>query len=185
MKNEPSTQGNPNPSTLPSSQSSGQIIPRTRLERIRPDSWANNVDISGLGVTQEKSVNPIFSADFEGKDLRDTLKEYTKTEAFKENLTAKIKILFPDDSEKVSIENYKSPDSHNYESHKIVICGDKKFHFKPAFQTKNYNAGSKYNELFYYKMCQELGIGPECSRHHNGGFRSFIYSHRRFINSQY
>jgi hypothetical protein len=111
---------------------------------------------------EEEALNPKFPADLSNQDLKDVLKIYTKTEIFRQNLIAKIKILFPEDSENVSIKDYEFTDSHNCESHKIVICGDKKFHFKPTFQCQGTNAGSKFNELFYYKMCEHLGIGPQC-----------------------
>jgi len=166
MQNTTSTNTNPesskNPLNLPS-----RLIPRARssnwVPKITTEEPEKKEETPELKQREEKeALNPKFPADLLNQNPKDTLREYTKTEVFKQNLISKIKILFPEDSENVSIKDYEFFDSLNCESHKIVICGDKKFHFKPAFQTQSCNNGSKYNELFYYKMCEHLGIGPRC-----------------------
>jgi hypothetical protein len=166
MQSEPSINTKPESSNNPLSPS------LRRISKARSSNWPVGItteepekkeEASELKQRpEEEALNPKFPADLSNQDLKDVLKIYTKTEIFRQNLIAKIKILFPEDSENVSIKDYEFTDSHNYASHKIVICGDKKFHFKPTFQCQGTNAGSKFNELFYYKMCEHLGIGPQC-----------------------
>ena len=165
-------QSEPSINTKPESSNKPLNLPSSRIPRARSSNWVPKItteepekkeETSELKQRPEEEVlNPKFPADLSNQDLKDVLKIYTKTEIFRQNLIAKIKILFPEDSENVSIKDYEFTDSHNCESHKIVICGDKKFHFKPTFQCQGTNAGSKFNELFYYKMCEHLGIGPQC-----------------------
>jgi len=166
MQSETSINTNLESSKNPLPPSSRQLVRRRTSKwgaKVTTEESEKKEETSELKQREEEeALNPKFSADLSNQDLKETLKIYTTTEIFKQNLIAKIKILFPEDSENVSIKDYEFTDSHNYASHKIVICGDKKFHFKPAFQCQGTNAGSKYNELFYYKMCEHLGIGPQC-----------------------
>lgn len=95
-------------------------------------------------------------------DLRNTLGEYASTPNFNENLVKKFSQIHPSITN-FEIKQYFSRETLNSKSHKIImIDGKESFHVKPTIQTFNKTDGTKYNELFYYKMCEHLGIGPRC-----------------------
>jgi len=105
---------------------------------------------------------PIFTAKSSDADFRDILGIYTSTPNFNENLAKKILQIHPSITN-FEIKQYFSRETLNSKSHKIImIDGKESFHVKPTIQTFNKTDGTKYNELFYYKMCEHLGIGPRC-----------------------
>jgi hypothetical protein len=84
----------------------------------------------------------------------------------KEGLTSEIVDWFAQqhkvDRESLKIKKLESKKGINADNHYIITHDGKEYHVKPALHGVGLSLGSKFNEIAFYKLNENLKIGPKC-----------------------
>lgn len=84
----------------------------------------------------------------------------------KEGLTSEIVDWFAQqhkvDRESLKIKKLESEKGINADYHYIITHDEKEYHIKPALHGVGLSLGSKFNEIAFYKLNENLKIGPKC-----------------------
>ena len=152
---------NPHPPTNPR-------VPRTRI----PSNQGLKVDISEniVGPQRENcfvqaQVNVAPSRALDSVSIEDHAAKNI-IEHNNEGLSSEIVDWFAQqhkvDRESLKIEKLKSGKGINANYHYIITNDKKEYHIKPALHGVGLSLGSKFNEIAFYKLNENLKIGPKC-----------------------
>ena len=66
------------------------------------------------------------------------------------------------DRQSLEIKKLESKKGINADYHYIITHDKKEYHIKPALHGVGFSLGSKFNEIAFYKLNENLKIGPKC-----------------------
>ncbi|MBM3590237.1 MAG: hypothetical protein FJX30_02525 [Alphaproteobacteria bacterium] len=94
-------------------------------------------------------------------DAKQNIAKICSEEGFMDEIKVLFKKKFKTENE-VSITKTNDIRGVNSNCHFIINHNDKEYHIKPALHGIGTSVGSKFNEIFFYKINEELKIGPQC-----------------------
>jgi hypothetical protein len=144
------------------------IVPRIRTP-LNPDlkigipdnivgpNIENSFVQAGVGVVPSRVLDSVSISDEAAKNI---------IMHNKEGLTSEIVDWFAQqhkvDRESLKIKKLESEKGINADYHYIITHDEKEYHIKPALHGVGLSLGSKFNEIAFYKLNENLKIGPKC-----------------------